>query len=308
MNRNCLRVILVCICLPAYASGADKPYRAPRLPDGHMDMQGTWKNSDLTPLERPKDIVGLEITAQDAARLKAEYLAPATAENFPDDPGRTLEGRMFEPIRGRLRSSVIVDPSNGKIPWNESYRGQSLALRGAVLTMFDDPERRPAIERCLSSNGAPPILPNGDNNTYEVVQTNAATVIVSEFVHDARIIRMNSTHSPAQVTSWLGDSIGWWEADTLVVETKYFAPSSSVRLNQRHVFLVSPMTTVVERFTRVSNDEINYVFSVTDPTYYTVPWKGEAHFTRTSDRMFEMACHEGNYSLRNILEAARIHE
>ena len=278
----------------------------PRLPDGHIDMQGIWKNSDLTPLERPKDIVGLEITTEEAARLKAAYMA--TAANTPEDPGRGLENRSFEPIRGRLRSSVIVTPTDGRIPWNESFQDTPLALRRAVLTIFDDPERRPAIERCLSSNGAPPMLANADDNTYQFVQTRAVTVMVSEFIHDARLIRMNSTHSPPEVTSWLGDSIGWWEADTLVVETKYFAPSSSVRLNARYVFLVSPTTTVIERFRRVSNDEINYVFTVTDPTYYSSPWKGEAHFSRTRDRMFEMACHEGNYSMRNILEAARTHE
>ena len=150
--------------------------------------------------------------------------------------------------------------------------------------------------------------PNPEGNFYQFVQTPGTTVIMSEISHDARIVRMNSTHSPAALTSWLGDSIGWWEKDTLVVETKYFAPNSAVRMNSRYLFMVSPQTTVMERFTRVSEHELNYVFSVSDPTYYTRVWTGETHLLRSKERMFECACHEGNYSMRNILEAARIRD
>jgi hypothetical protein len=150
--------------------------------------------------------------------------------------------------------------------------------------------------------------PNLDGNNYQFVQTPARTVIVSEWTHDARIIRMNGTHSPAAITSWLGDSIGWWEKDTLVIETKYFAPSSAVRLNARYVYFVSPETVVIERFTRVSAHELNDVFTVTDPTFYARPWTGETHLLRSKDGMFEYACHEGNYSMRNILEAARTND
>ena len=128
---------------------------------------------------------------------------------------------------------------------------------------------------------------------------------MSEFINDARMIRMSSTHSPAAVASWLGDSIGWWENDTLVVETKYFAPNSGIRQNAQYVFLVSPETTVIERFARVSKDELYYEFTVRDPTFYTRSWTGETHLLRSNDRIFECACHEGNYSLRNELEAAR---
>jgi hypothetical protein len=130
-------------------------------------------------------------------------------------------------------------------------------------------------------------------------------VIVSELIHDARMIRMNSTHSPAALTSWLGDSIGWWDKDTLVVETKYFSPNSAVRLRPQSTFLVSPNTTVTERFTRVSDHELNYVFTVSDPTYYTRSWTGETHWMRSHAKIFEYACHEGNYSMRDMLEAAR---
>jgi hypothetical protein len=299
--------VLLGLCDSAHAAGRPKAYRAPRSQDGHADIEGIWKNSNLTPLERPQEFTQLAITAADAARLKAQYLVPSSP-NQPDDPGRALEDRSFEPIRGELRSSLIIDPDDGKIPWNEAYKDKPATLRRAVLNTFDNPEQRPAIERCLSSNGAPPMQPNIDGNIYQVVQTPGTMVVLSEFVHDARMVRMNGTHSPAALTSWLGDSVGWWEGDTLVVETKYFAPSSAVRLNARHVYLVSPQTTVIERFTRVSDDELNYLFKVSDPTYYTRPWIGETHFRRSNDRMFENACHEGNYSMRNILEAARTHD
>jgi hypothetical protein len=299
--------VLLGLCDTTHAASKPKTYRAPRSPDGHADIQGIWKNSNLTPLERPQEFTLLAITAADALRLKAQYLVPS-GPNLPDDPGRALEDRSFEPIRGELRSSLIIDPGDGKIPWNEAYKDKPAALRRAVLNSFDNPEQRPAIERCLGSNGAPPMQPNVDGNIYQFVQTPAITAIVSEFVHDARMVRMNGTHSPAALTSWLGDSVGWWEGDTLVIESKYFAPSSAVRLNARSVYLVSSQTTVIERFTRVSDDELNYVFKVTDPTYYTRPWIGETHFRRSNDRMFENGCHEGNYSMRNILEAARLRE
>jgi hypothetical protein len=299
---------LMALCATSHAGEKAKTYRPPRLPDGHVDMQGIWKNSNLTPLERPEGFTQLGITAADAARLKAQYLAGTGGPNQPDDPGRALEDRNIEPIRGELRSSQIIDPDDGRIPWNEAFKGKPAILRRTVLNAFDNPEERPAIERCLSSNGAPPMQPNLDGNIYQFVQTPATTVIVSEFVHDARIIQMNGTHSPGAINSWLGDSVGWWEKDTLVIETKYFAPTSAVRLNSRYVYLVSPQTVVIERFTRVSDNELNYVFTVSDPAYYTHPWTGETHLLRSKERMFETACHEGNYSLRNVLEAARAHD
>jgi hypothetical protein len=297
--------VLLALCATAHAAEKSTPYRVPRLPDGHVDMQGIWKNSNLTPLERPQGFTQLAITAADAARLKAEYLVPMGGPDQPDDPGRALENRSIESIRGELRSSQIIDPQDGKIPWNVGYEEKLDALRRAFVDGFDNPEQRPAFERCLASNGAPPMQPKPESNLYQFVQTPATTVILSEFINDARIIRMNATHSPAAVTSWLGDSVGWWEHDTLVVETKYFAPNSAVRQNAQYVFLVSPETIVIERFTRVSKDELNYVFSVRDPTFYTRTWTGEAHLLRSNDRIFECACHEGNYSLRNELEAAR---
>jgi hypothetical protein len=301
-----IALLLLALCATAYAAEKPKFYHPLRLPDGHPEMQGNWTMSDLTPLERPEGFTQLAITAADAARLKAQYLDPP-GPTQPDDPGLDRD-RVFEPIRGQLRSSLIIDPPDGKIPWRDDYKEKPLALRRAVLNALDNPEERPPLERCVGSTGAPPMQPMGDNNEYQFVQTPTITAIISETIHDARLVRMNGTHSPAAVTSWLGDSIGWWEHDTLVVETKYFSSSSSVRLTRRYVFLVSPATTVIERFTRASDHELNYIFTVTDPTYYTRSWTGETHLLRSNHKMFEYACHEGNYSMRNILEAARAND
>ncbi len=298
-------LVLFVFCDTVRATGKLNTYRPPRLPDGHVDMQGMWKISNLTPLERPQGITQLAITAAEAAKLKAEYLVGDP--NQPDDPGRDLT-RSFEPIRGELHSSLIIDPDDGKIPWKQGYKEKPAALRRAVLNAFDNPEQRPAHERCLASAAAPPMQPSADSNMYRFVQAPATIVIISEFIHDVRLIRMNGTHSPAAVTSWLGDSVAWWRHDTLVVETKYFSISSAVRVTRRYVFLVSPETTVIERFTRVSDHELSYVFTVSDPTFYTRPWTGETHLLRSNDRIFETACHEGNYSMRNILEAARAND
>lgn len=139
----------------------------------------------------------------------------------------------------------------------------------------------------------------------QIVQTPHSMIIASEELHEARVVRMNAQHGPAAVVSWLGDSIGWWEAETLVIETKYFAPTSAARAGPASLFFVGPDTTVIERITRVSPDELSYVFTVEDPTYYTQLWKGETRFGRSDEQMLEYACHEGNYSLRYALMGGR---
>ena len=142
----------------------------------------------------------------------------------------------------------------------------------------------------MASTGIPPLV---------------AIVIASEELHEARVIRMNTQHAPASITSWLGDAIGWWEGGTLVIETKYFAPTSAARAGPGMLFFVGPDTVVTERITRVSADELSYTFTVEDPSYYTQPWKGETRFSRSDEHMLEYACHEGNYSLPFALMSAR---
>ena len=180
---------LLALCAISNAAEKPMPYRAPRLPDGHVDIQGIWKNSNLTPLERPPGFTTLVITAADAARLKTQYLTGPSVANQPDDPGKAIEDRNFERIRDELRSSQIIDPEDGRIPWNEVYKEKVAALRRTFDNGFDNPEQRPVFERCLGSIGAPPMQPKLDNNLYQFVQTPAITVILSEFINDARMIQ-----------------------------------------------------------------------------------------------------------------------
>jgi hypothetical protein len=147
---------------------------------------------------------------------------------------------------------------------------------------------------------------NLGTNLHQIVQTKDTVVFASEWMGNARIIRLNSKHVHAAITSWLGDSIGWWEGDTLVVETKNFTPNDSGRIAMPNAFKISSRATVKERFTRVSDKELNYVFTVDDPDYYSQTWKGETHFMRTVDQSLEYSCHEGNDSIVYILRGGRV--
>lgn len=286
-----------------------RAYRPPRLADGQVDMQGIWSHKNITPLERPPEFKSLIITPSEAAQLQAKILAKAEDLSRPAEPSVYFWDRGVEAIRGEFRSSVIIDPPDGKIPGNDHFKALAKATGAAVLTAFDGPEQRPGSERCLSAiTAAPPVtvLPAAD--LRQIVQTREAIVIASEELHEARVIRLNAKHAPPAITSWLGDSIGWWEGETLVIETTRFATTSAARAGPASVFFVGPDTVVVERITRVSNNELRYEFTIADPTYYTQPWKGESRFQRSDDRIFEYACHEGNLSLAYALMGARAAE
>jgi hypothetical protein len=210
---------------------------------------------------------------------------------------------------GTFRSSIIIEPTDGRLPGTPLFRERMAIVGAAVLNGMDGPEQRPTSERCLGSFGTQaPMLSTPAANVHQIVQTDNTVVFMSEENHEARIIRMNASHRPATVTSWDGDSIGWWESDTLVIETKFFSPNDSARGNGQSVMLVSPLTTVIERFTRLSRDELSYVFSVEDPSLYTQRWSGETHYLRTDSPLLEYACHEGNYSLGYVLFGARERE
>jgi hypothetical protein len=301
-----VRHIYVCGLLAAAAAAQAGEYRAPRLRDGQVDLQGVWSHKNITPLERPAELKTFVITREEAAQLQARILAKTNDLSKPGEPAEYFWERGVEAIRGEYRSSQITDPADGKIPGNEHFKSLAKATGAAVLTAFDGPEARPNSERCLAAiSSAPPVTVVPAADLRQFVQTRNAIVIASEELHEARVVRMNAQHSPAAVVSWLGDSIGWWEGATLVIETKHFAPSSAERGGPGSLFFVGPNTTVTERITRVSRDELQYLFTVEDPTYYTQPWKGESRFGRSDDKILEYACHEGNYSLPFALMSAR---
>jgi hypothetical protein len=301
-----VRYIYVCGLLAAAVTAQAGEYRPPRLADGQVDLQGVWSHRNITPLERPAELKSFVITRDEAAQLQARILAKTNDQSKPGEPAEYFWDRGIEPIRGEYRSSIITDPADGKIPGNEHFKTLAKATGAAVLTAFDGPEARPGAERCLTAtSAAPPVTVVPADDLRQIVQTQSSIVIASEELHEARVVRMNAQHGPAAITTWLGDAVGWWEGETLVIETKYFASTSSARAGPGMLFFVGPDTIVTERITRVAADELSYVFTVEDPSYYTQPWKGETRFGRSDEQMLEYACHEGNYSLPFALQSAR---
>jgi hypothetical protein len=284
-------------------------YRPPRLEDGRVDLQGVWNLSNLTPLERLPGFDSLVISSEQAraieeriAGMRRNQATGAAAEAFD-------EVQAVEPIDGEWHSSVIVEPADGRIPGNSAFREQAALSRARVASGGDGPEERPPPERCLSSPAStPPMQHVPTLNLHQIVQTPTAVLIQSEWNRDARVVRIDSRHNPAALASWLGDSVGWWEGDTLVVETRHFVTASSVRYTGGVYFLVSPATVVTERFTRTADDELSYEFTVADPTWYTTTWKGRNRLRRSLESIFEFACHEGNYAVRFVLQGLRAQE
>jgi hypothetical protein len=224
-------------------------------------------------------------------------------------------GSEFAIYNGEIRSSLIVDPVDGRYPArteaSNARRSEARRLRGAAgIGQYDNPENRPLAERCLKSFGSnmgPPMLPNYFyNNNYTIVQTTDHVMIMTEMVHDTRVIRLGEPKPlPANLQPWFGDSWGHWQGDTLVVETTNFHPT------QRRGGIISGTSEklkVTERFTRADENTLNYEFTIEDPETFTRPFSGEVPFNRLPEQVFEYACHEGNYALFNILSGARAQE
>lgn len=295
---------LAAFSMPVSAEGGT--YRPPRHADGRPNFEGIWVNTNATPLVRPPGYTQLFISETEARELDARRTAGDEDRTTPTEPTEWTDERHIEHVSGTLRSSIIIEPSDGQIPGNEAFRKHVGAVPAAILHAVDGPEQRPGSERCLGSQAAqPPILSIATDNLHLIIQTADTTVFFSEWLHEARVIRMNARHVHPAITSWLGDSIGWWEGDTLVVETRYFTPSDKARTSPLGIFVVSPATTVTERFARISHEEMNYRFTVEDPNWYERPWTGETHLMFSDQRLLEAACHEGNYNMRFMLDAAR---
>ena len=294
-------------------------YRAPRLPDGSPDLQGVWTNATATPMERSPELGDRRaFTAEEAAAISKAALAAVAADAAPSDPGKKIEaieslppvgnynlfwtdrGMSVANIDGEYRTSMIIEPSNGRIP-ALTADGQQRTAAHAARNPNDGPEGRALGERCLLSFGSasgPPMLPVMYNSYYQIVQSPGYVVILVEMVHDARIIRIREQHTPDDIRKWMGDSIGHWEGDTLVVETRNFRPEQSFRGSSENAV-------VTERFTRVANDKIVYRFTVDDPATFTSSFTGELPFVTVDANIYEYACHEGNYALPGILSGAR---
>ena len=310
----------IVLLLAAGLVSAEEDWKPPHMAWGAPDLQGFWTNATITGLERMKEVERLVLTPSQARRIeKGSERFYDSIDELPEgelETGKNVggynsfwmdPGTRLARVRGEIRSSLIVDPSNGKIPY--SWRGRAqLVKRFWQLRSADDPETRLLGERCIvgfGSTGGPPMLPVLYNNNYQIVQSPGFVMILVEMNHDARMIRIGGKRLPKAIRRWLGDSIGRWEGETLVVETSQFNPGQNFRGSLRHALYMSPDAKVVERFTRVGPSKILYEFSVEDPTVFSQIWRGEIPMLAAEGQIYEYACHEGNYSLSGILAGAR---
>lgn len=300
-------------------------YQAPINEYGIPDLQGTWSNASVTNMTRPRGVDVLAVSFEDAVELERsniwnrvgasqigveETALPESGEDaaafntrgynyFWLDPGTRLGV-----VKDQVRTSWIVEPENGQIPYLDGARSRRRNPEGVTqIGSFDGPETRPLAERCLMSfsNAGGPVMQNGlYNNTYQIVQNEDYVMILVEMVHDARIIRLDQDHGSDTTKRWMGDSIGWYEGNTLVVET--------INPNPAQRSYITAQGKVTERFTRWSDKQILYEFNVEDPSLYSQAWSGEMSFNQSQEPLYEYACHEGNHSFPGILAGARRQE
>jgi hypothetical protein len=314
-----------------------------RMPDGHPDLQGTYDLATLTPLERPAGAKAV-LTPEEAAKLEKDTAArrdkandpikgdrPAPPKGGDGSPGPYGNvggynyfwldpGSRYTVVDGQIRTSIVVDPPDGRVPtMTQAARKRTRGLSARPTSdaqeskdpglepagSYDDPERRPLGERCLlgfGSTSGPPALPDYFyNNLHQIVQTADSVMILTEMVHDARIVRMNAQHLPKTIRKWLGDSIGHWEGDTLVVDTTNFNDQTRFRESTENLH-------VIERFSRMDAKTLLYRFTIEDPATWDHPWTGEYAWPATNEPIYEYACHEANYALEDILRGARARE
>ncbi|THD79897.1 MAG: hypothetical protein E7812_08455 [Phenylobacterium sp.] len=318
------------VAQPGLAQPGAKPaaaaaYHAPVNAFGQPDLEGVWTNATLTPFERDAKFGDrLVMTPDEAAAIEKANTKFIAASNAPTDPkikttdlpyecGRgfkgsdcgynfawTDPGTTVMTVGGQKRASILVDPPNGKLPTMTDDGKKRLAAR-FKRSAWDGPESRSLGERCILSFGSaagPPMLPLLYNNNYQIYQTRDEVTIVIEMVHDVRHIRLASEHLPTSIRQWMGDSIGHWEGDTLVVETVNLRPEQGFRG-------AGPNMKVTERFRRISPRQVLYSFTVDDPQSYTRPFTGEVALNSSKGPIYEYACHEGNYAMPGILAGAR---
>ncbi len=330
-TQHQLRLLFCCsaatVLIHSTVFAAESGYITPRTEFGAPDLQGTWSLATQTNLERAARFEGkLVLTEEEAILIEARVQARNEASNRPSDPNREAPtpgqnvggyntfwmdpGERLAVVDGEIRTSIIVDPQDGQLPYSEQGRA-NFAAAMQQRQSYDGPEVRPLGERCMvgfGSSGGPPKLPVLYNNLTQIVQTLSHVVLLAEMNHDARIVRMNSEHQDPPLYPWLGDSIGYYEGETLVVETTNFHAQQGMRSSLEHRFYGSQQMKVTERFMRTGAETILYQFTVDDPANYSQPWSGELPMNANGERVFEYACHEGNYGMFNILRGKRVEE
>jgi hypothetical protein len=330
----CRMALSTALWLALASASAAQNGDVPRTASGRPDLSGTYDVATQTALERSESLADFVTLTDEAAAEFAERGRRAMElSNRPTDPNRgappvggaRTTGNAFwiDPgegtfkVNGQWRTSILIDPPNGRYPPRlpgVPRRGRSdrrqfdgtadwLAAGLDAPGPYDNMEQFTNAERCLSigSTAAPPMLPALYNNIKRIVQTEDTVMILSEMVHDARIIRMNAEHDPPEIKKWLGDSVGWWDDDLLIVETTNFVDRPAFEQGTSNM-------TVTEGFWFDSDATLIYTFTVEDPTVWTASFTGQYAWPRSENRVFEYACHEGDYPLAGIMTGARLLE
>ena len=295
-------VLGIGVCLVAAAAWSAERHTV-RKPGRSLD--GMWTTNSLTSFERPEELKSLVLSEEQAAAYELKHRGKPPP--IPDDVLGAAESEWWETdvglgrVRGRPRSSWIVSPADGQVPFTAQAKAANKARREQGKTNFDHPEARPRGERCLETGG-PPLEGGAYNTGFKIVQAPGAVAIFTEWMNAVRVVRLDGgAHPPRAVRFLSGDSVGRWEGDTLVVETTNFAPEV---VNAANGDAQADMR-VVERFRRLSPVELHYEFFISNPARYAQPIQGEMVFAATRAPIFEFACHEGNYSLRHALAGGR---
>ncbi len=286
--------IFACIASPCFAQSVSLH----RTPEGRPDFQGNWSSRWLTPVERPAGVTELELDDAEAAKLMADILTRANKNNPLDPELAEPDGSTLAIVRGKARSSLIVSPDDGRLPYTDAGR---IAARG-YITGLDGPEQRMTTERCIGGVGWAPLQIRSASMIHRIVQTPTYMVLQTEAYDDTRIISIGGAFRPDVMHPNGGESVARWEGDVLEVTTRHLNPEFSTH---GIITVTSPAAEIVERFELVSADEVVYCYTITDPAYYSRPWTAEYSLVRTRDQLYEFACHEGNYSLAGMLSGAR---
>jgi hypothetical protein len=298
----------------------------PRTPDGKPDMQGIWDAATITPLERPAGVKDLTMAEDEMRKLEGREVDRVDQLARPSDPNRAAPkvdgnvggynyfwidpGDTYNRVDGQLRTSLIVDPPDGRIPPLTPDAQQRLDALAAIArdeqlghVRADSPQSRSLADRCiLGFNAGPPMTPGAYNNYVQITQAPGLVTLLVEMVHDVRVVPVDGRpRLPSAIRQYKGDSRGRWEGRTLVIETTNFLRETRFRGSSANLNLV-------ERFTRIDANTLLYEFTVNDPRTWTRPWTAAIPMKKVDAPIYEYACHEGNYALRNILAGARAQE
>ena len=317
MNHRVLASLVGVVLLIAVAAesplAGQKKWTPAHTPDGQPDLQGIWGFATITPLERPSELAGKQFfTEKEAVEYEKQFLTRNNRDRR-DGPTEADVSRAYNDfwwdsgnkVVSTRRTSLITDPPDGKLPALTAAAQKRAADRADARRLHptDGPENRPLAERCLIwGTAGPPILPSAYNNNIRIVQGAGYVAIFNEMIHDVRVVPLDGRpHLPQNIRLWMGDSRGHWEGNTLVVDTTNFTDKTNFRGADENMHLI-------ERFTRASDDTLIYQFTVDNETAFTRSWSAEVPLTKSPAPMFEYACHEGNYSLLNVLAGARAEE